>query len=338
MYLGQNLILILSPPRSGSTMLQRILGSHTEVLTHPEPHILTPLAFQGYFYQVEKAPYSHKNAAQAFREFVDFLPEKEEDYLNACRAYCDALYSRALKNSGKRYFLDKTPNYARSILPFIERLLPQAKIIILTRHPLAVLSSVAHTFYDGDYDRAYFSRNILGTTIPPVARFLKESRVEHIHVRYEELVSDPVQHVRQLFAYLNLDYQEGCISFGEHQHITKTYGDPKIARHSSPITQQIDAWVTDLIQRPDRRDLCKMIIGKIQAEDLAAYGYPSETLWKPLEDVMNGGVGEDNKASLMIRIHALKWSFVRRVQSLARKPPVTRLVKRISRYCDALLK
>ena len=146
MYLGKNLILILSPPRCGSTMLQRILGSHSDIQTHPEPHVLTPLAFQGYYYQIEKAAYNHRVAAKAFREFVEFLPNSEGDYIEACRSYCAVLYSKALENSGKQYFLDKTPNYANTILPFIEKVLPEAKVIVLTRHPLAVLSSGANTF------------------------------------------------------------------------------------------------------------------------------------------------------------------------------------------------
>lgn len=338
MYLGQNLILILSLPRSGSTMLQRILGSHTKVLTHPEPHILTPLAFQGYFYQVEKASYNHKVAAQAFREFVDYLPDKEEDYLNACRAYCEVLYSRALENSGKHYFLDKTPNYADTILPFIKRLLPKAKFIVLTRHPLAILSSDAHTFYNGDYDKAYFNRDLLGTFIQPIARFLKDSNVMHVHIKYEDLVSNPELHVRRLLTYLNLDYQDGCIHFGEYPHITKTYGDPKIGQHTRPVALSLDSWVKDFMHRPDRRRLCKMIIDKVQPEDLATYGYPTGTLWKPLEDAMRRGDVKGEGSSLSIRMNALKWRLIRSIQSLAHRPPIARLVKRLCQYCDALMK
>ena len=70
-YLGEDLIFIISPPRSGSTLLQRMIGSHSAVHTHPEPHILTPLAFQGYFYRIEKAAYNHTVAANALREFVE---------------------------------------------------------------------------------------------------------------------------------------------------------------------------------------------------------------------------------------------------------------------------
>lgn len=339
MYQGENLILILSPPRCGSTMLQRILGSHSEVLTHPEPHVLTPLAFQGYYYKVDKAGYNHKVAAEAFREFVDFLPRKEEDYLDACRAYCEVLYSRALADSGKRYFLDKSPNYADTILPFVARLLPKARFIVLTRHPLAVMSSVAHTFYDGDYGRAYYSRDVLGTFIPPIARFMRESGVEFIHIRYEDLVSQPEEHVRRLLAYLDLEFQQECIRFGEKQHITKTYGDPKIGRHKQPVTDYIHSWVEDMIYHNDRKQLCERILRGIAREDLITYGYPPEEIWKPMQEaIATHSFHQAQRPDMTMRLSAVKWGLVRSAQSLARRPMFAALLRKVSNYSEALLK
>jgi hypothetical protein len=52
-------------------------------------------------------------AAEAAREFVADLPHGEQDYIDACRAYCDTLYLRMLDQPEKRLFLDKTPAYAR---------------------------------------------------------------------------------------------------------------------------------------------------------------------------------------------------------------------------------
>ena len=78
MMIGQEPIFVLSPPCSGSTLLQRLLGSHTKIFTHPEPHIIAPLAHLGFYHQVDRAPYDHINAAKAFREFVDELPKEKK--------------------------------------------------------------------------------------------------------------------------------------------------------------------------------------------------------------------------------------------------------------------
>ena len=67
------LIFVIGPPRSGSTMLQRMLGSHSAIFTHPEPHIITPLAHLGYYASVDRAPYDHINAAEALRSRAQHL-------------------------------------------------------------------------------------------------------------------------------------------------------------------------------------------------------------------------------------------------------------------------
>src|SRR5262245_56550133 len=116
--LHEDLIFIIGAPRSGSTLLQRLLASHSGVPSHPEPHLITPLAYLGYYDTVDKAPFDHINAAAAFREFAQELPRGEEDYLDALRAYTSTLYERVLAPTGKHRFLDKTPEYA-TILPFL---------------------------------------------------------------------------------------------------------------------------------------------------------------------------------------------------------------------------
>ncbi|MDP7640106.1 MAG: sulfotransferase, partial [Candidatus Hydrogenedentes bacterium] len=46
----------MSSPRSGSTLLERILESHSAILGGPEPHLMTPLAHLGVWDNVDKAP------------------------------------------------------------------------------------------------------------------------------------------------------------------------------------------------------------------------------------------------------------------------------------------
>src|SRR5262245_40499479 len=165
------LLFVISPPRAGSTLLQRMLGSHSQVFTYPEPHLITPLAFLGYHDLVDKAPFDHINAAEAMKTFVAGLPRGEADYLDALRAYADTLYGRMLGPTGKRYFLDKTPAYAL-VLPFLTRLYPEAHYIVLTRHPLAVASSYADSFFEGDWRAAHAFNPIVNRYVPAIARLL----------------------------------------------------------------------------------------------------------------------------------------------------------------------
>jgi hypothetical protein len=131
---------------------------------------------------VQKAPYDPQNAEQAIHEFVTDLPGGEGDYLDALRAYTDTLYERMLATGpGKRFFLDKTPAYAL-VLPFLAKLYPKAHYVVLTRHPLAVLSSYVESFFDGDYRVAIDHNPILSRYVPALARMLRERPVPFVHV------------------------------------------------------------------------------------------------------------------------------------------------------------
>ena len=124
-------------------MLQRMLGSvRPSSLTRNR--IFEPLNYLGYFNTVDKAPYDHINAGQAVRELVDELPEGEADYLEALRAYTNSIYGKLADSTGHTYFLDKTPAYGL-VLPFLEKLYPEAHYVVLTRHPMAIHHSVAHS-------------------------------------------------------------------------------------------------------------------------------------------------------------------------------------------------
>ncbi len=64
------LLFLIGSPRSGSTMLSRMLGSHSDVFSPAEPHLMTPIAHLGYYEKVERAPYDPIITQGAARELV----------------------------------------------------------------------------------------------------------------------------------------------------------------------------------------------------------------------------------------------------------------------------
>src|SRR5438270_5037071 len=99
-------LFIFCLPRSGSTLLQRVLAAHPEIATASEPWILLPqlYAFRGHGVRAE---YAHGTMAAALRDFRDHLPQGQDDYRRELRRFVLNLYTLA-SESGARYFLDKT--------------------------------------------------------------------------------------------------------------------------------------------------------------------------------------------------------------------------------------
>lgn len=331
----EKVIFVIGAPRSGSTMLARMLASHSLIYGRPEPHLLTPLAHLGYFARVDRAPYDAILAAESVRDFVSDLPGGEQDYVDACRAYTDVLYERMLATRpAKRYFLDKTPAYAL-VLDFIARLYPAAKYIVLTRHPLAVFSSYADSFFDGDYAAAHEYNPILERYVPAIARFLREKRVPVRQVVYEELVADPDGHLRALFDFIGVPHEGGAVDYGRHQHVEKGLGDPiGVAQHSRPTEESVHKWVGEIAGHPERLDLCRKMIAALDPEDLALWGHPLASLWKPLE-----GAGAAVPKPKKLTRYRLERILIVRLRALVRRYPALRgLLARLRLAADVLLR
>lgn len=335
-----NMLFIIGAPRSGTTMLERILSSHSMIHGGPEPHLLTPLAHLGYWAKVDKAPYDHILAAEAQRLFVDALPGKDADYWRACRAYCDTLYGRYMEGSGKTVCLDKTPAYGL-ILPFMAKVFPDAKYVVLTRHPLALFSSFANSFFDGDYRVAQAHNPILNLYVPALAAFIRQQDVPLIHVRYEGLVKDPETWVRCIFEYIGVPYEPETIEYGKSEsdeRRDKGLGDPiGVKQHTRPTTASVKKWAQELAVDKSKLNLMRDVIAALDPADLETIGYPPEKLWTPLEEALNGPAPAPTRAKLTR--YRMERKAIIRLRELARTNAAFRKVlEKLRLACDVLLR
>jgi hypothetical protein len=329
----ERLVFVISPPRAGSTLLQHMLGAHSQIFTYPEPHLITPLAFLGYYDLVDKAPYDHIHAAEAIRHFVAGLPHGEADYLDAVRAYADTLYGRMLEPSGKRYFVDKTPGYAL-VLPFLTRLYPDALYIVLTRHPLSIASSYANSFFDGDWLAAHRFNPVVNRYVPAVADMLRAPPRHLLQISYEALVRDPRAELARLCSFLGLDFQEAMIDYGAHyQPAPGGRGDPiNVQRQSRPVADSLDKWSGELASDPDKRALAADIVASLHPDDVALWGFVhDELLPRELGPAKRPTKPKTSAFLLQRRIMlALKKDI--------RQRPHGKVVERLRYYCNVLLR
>lgn len=310
-----------------------MMGAHSEIFTHPEPHLITPIAHLGVYYNVDRAPYDHINAAEAMKAFIADLPNGERDYLDALRAYTDTLYGRMLSTSGKSYFLDKTPANAL-VLPFLQRLYPDAKYVVLTRHPLAVFSSYASSFFDGDWEEAQRFNPILERYVPAMAAFLRARPVPLLQVAYEDLVTEPEVQLERIFAFLGLEHEPDAVEYGRAGPAKKGMGDPiTVDKQGRPVTESIDKWAAELASDAGKRALAEAMIARIDPADLDAWRWPVDALWAPIEAAGGGPPPKPPRNS---------YTFQRRIMLALKKDihnrPHGKLVKRLKYYCDVLLR
>lgn len=330
------MLFVISSPRSGSTMLERMLESHSQIAGGPEPHLLTPLAHLGVWDKVDKAPYDHVLAAESQKLFVDQLPGKEQDYWDACRAYCDVLYGRFLESHGGEVCLDKTPAYAL-VLPFIAKVFPDAKYVVLTRHPLATFSSYANSFFDGDYETAQNFNPLLNRYVPAIAAFLRQQDVPGLHVRYEDLVADPEAWMERISSYVGVPYEPETVNYGDRAGGERAgLGDPiGVQQHKRPSTASLHKWVDELKADDAKRTMMEGVIASLDPVDLETLGYPLDTLWQPLHEA---GDRPAPKPPKMTR-YRLQRKAIIRLRGMAQSNGTFRkMLKKARLACDVLLR
>lgn len=241
--LGEHLIFLISLPRTGSTLLQHIIASHSTVASAAEPWILLPAVY-ALRENGLRAEYNADIGQIALTEFLQQLGDGEDRYYGAVRRMALELYDSFLADQGKERFLDKTSRYYL-MLPELFRIFPRARYVFLVRNPLAVLASYLEVMVQGNWRR--FSepgiRNDLLDGHKLIQRGIEYLGDDATLVRYEDLVTNPEIAVRVVCRHIDLKYEPGMLDYGAHGLVPGTLVDPKsIHRHRRPVTDYTETW------------------------------------------------------------------------------------------------
>jgi hypothetical protein len=245
---GENLIFLISQPRAGSTMLQRMLSGHPDIHTLAEPWVMLHPCY-GLKNKQCLAEYEAGGwASRAVRVFLDQIGG-ENVYYEGLRKMGCVLYSAALRGTGKTRFLDKTPRYYY-IIDELSRTFPKARFVILLRNPLAMLSSLLRTWIERHWlDLPWFRDDLLRAPralIDGIAKLGERALV----VRYEDLVQRPDETLVRLCVFLDVVSQEGLAGYGREGAETFAFGDTTgVVTYGQPVSKLADRWVEDL-RRP----------------------------------------------------------------------------------------
>ena len=241
-YLGQGLIFIISQPRSGSTLLQRVLAGNPDVQTSAETWLMLHPLYWNRCSENIHTDYNSSWAREAVEEFLDHYTDGREVYNNAIRAWAEVIYSNALKQNNKKYFLDKTPRYFFIIRELYE-LFPEAKFVFLIRNPMAVLASELTTYVKGNWP-------VLGNFSPDlidapgwILQGIDLLGQNAIVVRYEDFVSKPEANISGLCNKLGIDFHNEMLDYSRTPKPVGKYNDPSgINQHNRTNTASIEKW------------------------------------------------------------------------------------------------
>ena len=268
-----HIIFLISLPRSGSTMLQAVLATHSEIHSASESWVaLAPLMFwqQG----ACEFNFNVRVAKGALKSFFENANISESDLRDINRQYLLNFYGRSLDQSGKTRFLDKTPRYYE-ILPELYRVFPDAKYIILHRNPADVFLSILRTWVKDDPEKLFYYKRDLTVAIGKINAFEAENQENVVSLRYEDLVDNPEEQVSSLCSFIGVNYQPGMLNYDKN--VSWNYGDKKFLDHktiSKPSGLSDD---NDSLNSLHEQFL-KIYVQSLTESDCSEFGYAYEGL------------------------------------------------------------
>ena len=274
-------IFIFSLPRSGSTLVQRILATHPEVATASEPWILLPFLYTRRANGIY-AEYAHRVAYKAIEDFCAGLPGGPSDYLREIRELVLRLY-RARAHLDAKYFVDKTPRYV-VISPEIVELFPDARFVFLWRNPLAIISSIIETWGAGRWNIYEFEFELFDGLENLIAA-RRHVGPRACSVRFEELVGEGSGAREALFRQLGLEFDAARTGRFSAIQLTGRMGDHVgSARYFRFSQEPVEGWKRTL-GSPVRKMWCRHYLRWIGKERLTVMGYDLDTLLQELDSI-----------------------------------------------------
>lgn len=280
-------LFIISLPRSGSTLLQRILMAHSKIDSIAEPWVLLP-----FVYAAKPAgmmtTYSHHIASRGLSDLIGNLPNKEEDYYKFLAEFVEKMYATQVK-AENGYFLDKTPKYY-SILTEIDKIFPDAKYIFLFRNPVQIYGSFLSTWGNNSFTRLEKYRHYFDITEGP--RILSEGykllRDKSIGIQYEEFVENPEKHTRELLDYLGLEYEEGLIADFSSQDLKGRNVDPKADKYKNIEKKSLETWKS-IFNTRYRKSILKNYVEGFDEDTFSVQGYNKNSILKEIDELKPKG-------------------------------------------------
>jgi tetratricopeptide (TPR) repeat protein len=207
---GPTPIFVIGLPRTGTTLVERILASHSQVESLGETMFMQMIIRrESGIRSVEKMTPAMIAAAAG------------QDVTRIASGYLDSVRYRL---TGRPMFIDKLP-FNFLFLGFIAKAYPDAKIVHLCRNPMDTCFAMYKQVFTWAYKFSYRLED-LGHYYIAYQRLLRHWRQtlgeRLVEVEYESLVADPLGQTRRLLDRLGLEFEEACLDFDRNETASTT--------------------------------------------------------------------------------------------------------------------
>lgn len=217
-----NGIFIVGCPRSGTTLLQSVLTSHSAIASFPESkfflHLVAQPDARSRRFALGLVTPRLRPSLEEFLEQVDH-PEMKAmlpklPFIKLYVKRFQAILDRLTELQGKTLWLEKTPDHLRA-LAYIERYIPEAKIIHLVRNGADVIASI-YDLTQRFPERWGCYYKDLGACIRRWQEDIEISRrylgrPNHLLVRYEAFVSQPEVEVQRICSFIGVEFESAML-------------------------------------------------------------------------------------------------------------------------------
>lgn len=223
---GEGLVFIVGMPRSGTSLVEQIIASHSEVFGAGELELLRHV-------------WKRTKSSSEAKFHTQLLSKSVEEKQSIGQIYLDAVD----KMQGSASVLtDKMPHNFLMI-GFIASVLPKAKIIHCKRHPIANCLSIYKADFTTSHGYAFNQKEL--------AEYhnLYEDLMEHwrqvlpgqfFEIKYEDLTSNQEEETRKLIAYCGLPWEDACLNFHSNKRAVKTVSAYQVRQKMH--NKSVDLW------------------------------------------------------------------------------------------------